>query len=171
MNKPLYEEDFVRWSEQQARAIREAGHAGTNLSIDWENVAEEIDSLGRSDRRELATRIGTVIEHLLKLQTSPAEAPRRSWMETIQTQRRHIELLLSDSPSLRSEVTSMIGWALPRAREDVSAVLAAWNEKPRSDLGAAQFSAEQVLGNWLPEYRAPDSSATGHRKARRKLGA
>ena len=169
MSKPLYEQDFVRWTEQQARAIRDAATAGTNLPVDWENVAEEIDSLGRSDRRELATRIGTVIEHLLKLQTSPAEAPRRSWMETIQTQRRHIELLLNDSPSLRNEVTTMIAWALPRAREDVGAVLAAWNETPRSDLRAAQFSAEHVLGNWLPEYRTPNSSATAHRtKARKK---
>ena len=47
MSKPLYEQDFVRWTEQQARAIRDASTARINLPFDWENVAEEIDSLGR----------------------------------------------------------------------------------------------------------------------------
>ena len=73
MSTSLYDQDFVRWAEQQAIAIREAGSSGANLPIDWKNVAEEIESLGRSDRRELGSRIATIIEHLLKLQSSPAE--------------------------------------------------------------------------------------------------
>lgn len=44
----LYEEDFVRWTEQQAAALRAAARAAINLPLDWENLAEGIDSLGRS---------------------------------------------------------------------------------------------------------------------------
>ena len=43
----LYEEDFVRWTEQQSRALREAAGVGTNLPLDWENLAEEGRELGR----------------------------------------------------------------------------------------------------------------------------
>ncbi len=68
----LYDQDLVLWSEEQARALRAAADAGWNAPIDWENVAEEIESLGRSERHALASHIALVIEHLLKLQLSPA---------------------------------------------------------------------------------------------------
>ena len=58
---PLYEEDFVRWTEQQSRALREAARLGTNLLLDWENLAEEVDSLGRSVRHELRSRIAVPV--------------------------------------------------------------------------------------------------------------
>jgi len=79
----LYEEDFVRWTEAQAAALREAGAQATNLPLDWENLAEEIDSLGRALRRELRSRIAVIIEHLIKLESSPAADPRRGSMETV----------------------------------------------------------------------------------------
>jgi hypothetical protein len=49
----LYEEDFVRWTEEQSRALRKASQSRVNLALDWQNLAEEIDDLGRSVRREL----------------------------------------------------------------------------------------------------------------------
>jgi hypothetical protein len=52
----LYEEDFVRWTEQQAAALRAAARAGTNLPLDWENLAEEIDSLG--DHKDASSAAG-----------------------------------------------------------------------------------------------------------------
>ena len=55
---------------------------GTNLLLDWENLAEEIDDLGPSIRHQLRSRISTIIEHLLKLEHSPASRPRRGWMDT-----------------------------------------------------------------------------------------
>ena len=97
----LYEEDFVRWTEEQAAALRDAARLSTNLPLDWENLAEEIDSLGRSQSRELGSRIAVIIEHLIKLETSPAADPRPGWIDTIGRERRDIEDLLNDSPSLR----------------------------------------------------------------------
>ena len=94
----LYEEDFVRWTEEQSSVLREAARLDTKLPLDWENLAEEIDSLGRSVRRELRRRLGIILEHLLKLEHSPATDPRRGWMETIDRERADIERLLEDSP-------------------------------------------------------------------------
>ena len=68
----LYERDFVRWTEEQSRALRDAAGIGTNLPLDWENLAEEIESLGQSQRHELRSRIAVILEHLLKLEHSTA---------------------------------------------------------------------------------------------------
>ena len=97
----LYEEDFVRWTELQSSALRDAARVGTNLPLDWENLAEEVESLGRSQRHELRSRIAVILEHLLKLEYSPATDPRRGGMETIARERLDAERLLEDSPSLR----------------------------------------------------------------------
>ena len=93
-----YDADLVLWAKSQARALRDAGHAGTNLPIDWENVAEEIELLGKSQGRELASRIAVILVHLLKLEASPAGDPRSGWQETIVQQRGDIERILADSP-------------------------------------------------------------------------
>ena len=74
-----YDEDLAQWCESQARALRDGARAGTNLPIDWENVAEEIESLGKSQGRELASGIRTTLVHLMKLQASPATDPR-AWV-------------------------------------------------------------------------------------------
>src|ERR1700724_4865876 len=90
----LYEEDFVRWTEEQSRALREAALSQTNTPLDWENLAEEIESLGRSQRHELRRRIAVILEHLLKLERSPAADPRSGGMETIARERSDIELVV-----------------------------------------------------------------------------
>ena len=67
-----HDEDFVTWSREQADALRAAGRGGSNQTLDWENLAEEIESLGKSERHTLKSQIQRVVEHLLKLQHSPA---------------------------------------------------------------------------------------------------
>jgi hypothetical protein len=79
----LYDEDFVRWTEEQSSALRDAAGVGTNLPLDWEHLAEEIESLGRSQRHELHSRLAVILEHLMKLEHSPAIDPRTGWMDTI----------------------------------------------------------------------------------------
>ena len=101
----LYDRDLALWAVQQARELRAAADAGWNAPIDWENVAEEIESLGKAERHALASHISIVIEHLLKLQVSPASEPVRGWRDSVRRARREIERLLHESPSLRHEVT------------------------------------------------------------------
>ena len=119
----LYDQDLVLWSEEQGRALRAAAGAGWNAPIDWENVAEEIESLGRSERHALASHIAIVIEHLLKLQASPATEPARGWRDTIRRARREIDRRLKDSPSLRREVSDIVADEMASARSLVRANL------------------------------------------------
>jgi Domain of unknown function DUF29 len=149
----LYEQDFVRWTEQQSSALREAAAVGTNLPLDWENLAEEIGSLGRSQRHELRSRIAVVIEHLLKLEHSPAVDPRRGWIDTIGRERFNIEDLLQDSPSLRSQVRTIIDQLQPRVARLAATSLFGYGETARK-LPVPSYSEEQVLGEWFP-WEAP----------------
>ena len=114
----LYNQDLVLWSKQQARALRAAADAGWNAPIDWENVAEEIESLGRSERHALASHIALVIEHLLKLQVSPATEPARGWRDTMRRARGQIERMLEESPSLQREVAALIAQVLEHISDE-----------------------------------------------------
>lgn len=153
---PLYEEDLVRWTEVQAANLRRAGQARANLPLDWINLAEKIESLGRSQRRELRSRIALIIEHLFKLERSPAIEPRTGWIEAIGRERREIERLLEDSPSLRGELDRLVDLEEPRA-----ASLAAETLARRGEIGSVSrllgerpaYTAEQILGDWLPEQK------------------
>ena len=92
-----YDSDFHLWSQTQAAAIRE----GRFAEIDLENVAEEIESLGRSDRREIRSRLEVILIHLLKWQFQP-EKRKNGWKASIYESRRKIKMLLGESPSLRA---------------------------------------------------------------------
>jgi Domain of unknown function DUF29 len=95
----LYDEDFVLWTEEQAALLRNA--RDSNPPLDWENLAEEIASLGRSDRRALASQMRRILHHLLKMGASPTVEPQLGWRSTIVDARAEIEDVLRDSPSLR----------------------------------------------------------------------
>lgn len=145
-----YDADLALWAEDQARALRDAGSAGTNLPIDWENVAEEIESLGRSQGRELASRIAVILVHLMKLEASPASDPRGQWLETIGQQRGDIERVLADSPSLRPRIGTIIEEESGRARRLAALARAGHGEHPRVDLASLRYTEAQVMGDWFP---------------------
>src|SRR4051794_23342164 len=113
----LYDEDFVAWTEQQAEALRAAARGTSNQALDWENLAEEIESLGRSDKRELRSQIYRIIRHLLKLQFSPATDPRSGWRESIRDGRMQADFVLADSPSLKPQLERFVAEEMPRAIE------------------------------------------------------
>jgi hypothetical protein len=93
----LYEQDFYQWTERMATVLRN----GDFDQLDIENIAEEIESLGRSDKRELKSRLTLLLMHLLKWHYQP-EYRSKSWKATIIEQRIRILDLLSESPSLGS---------------------------------------------------------------------
>ena len=149
----LYDEDFARWSHEQAEALRAAAATGTNLPLDWEHLAEEIDSLGRSLRRELTSRLATVIEHLLKLELSEAVELRTGWMETIQRERLEIDGLIEENPSLRTRLLDSIAAADRKGRKLAKIGLEAhgeWSPATRAALSRIRFRPDQVTGSWLP---------------------
>lgn len=93
----LYDRDFFAWSEEQARLLK----ARTPAGLDWDNLAEEIETLGRSTRSEIRSRLIVLLQHLLKWQHQPAKR-KPGWRASILEARDQINRELSDSPSLRS---------------------------------------------------------------------
>jgi cell division protein FtsL len=139
----LYDTDLVLWSKAQAAALR---RRAAN-EIDWDNVAEEIESLGKNDRRELQSRLQIVLDHLIRLAVSPASAPRHGWERTVITQRDAIAKLLRDSPSLRREMPAIIAAELPTARRLALLSLAEHGETPGVDVATLDFGEADVLGS------------------------
>jgi hypothetical protein len=148
-----YDTDVSSWSERQGGLLRRiaAGERVNDADLDWPNIAEEIESVGRSERAALSSHIANAIEHLIKLQISPATAPRAGWTETVLRARSEAEELLEDSPSLRRAVDGIIARRLPIARRLAMASLRTHGEQPRVDPNAIGYTAAQVLGEWFPE--------------------
>ena len=156
----LYAQDFVRWTEQQSSALRNAAGVGANLPLDWEHLAEEIESLGRSQRHELHSRIAVIIEHLLKLEHSPAGDPRDGWIDTIGRERLNIEDLLQASPSLRRQVAPIVDQLKPRVARLATRLLRLHGEDA-GNLPVPDYTEAQVLGDWFPgEALPPPASDT-----------
>jgi hypothetical protein len=102
MNHLDYQADFYAWTQQQAKLLRNKEIE----QIDWCNVAEEIEDMGRSEKRQLESRLEILIMHLLKWQFQP-NLRSRSWQLTIKEQRLRLEKLLAENPSLKSSLTDI----------------------------------------------------------------
>jgi Domain of unknown function DUF29 len=147
----LYDEDIVLWSERQAALLRRvaAGEA-VNDRVDWTNIIDEVEAVGRSERSALRSHIRVVLEHLMKLQASPSADPRNGWKTSIRRGRIDIDRSLKDSPSLRRAVPGMISDELVSARQLVVSALVDFGERPMVDVDSVSFTPAQVLGDWFP---------------------
>ena len=105
-NDQLYEQDFYAWANEQAGLLR----AGKLSEADIEHIAEEIESMGKGEKRELASRLTVLLLHLLKWQYQPGRRGA-SWQATIRVQRRDLAVHMADNPSLKSLLPQVIGQA------------------------------------------------------------
>jgi hypothetical protein len=110
-----YDDDFYAWTQHQAAVLRQGAYQG----LDAENLAEEIESLGKRDRRELGSRLQVLVMHLLKWSHQP-KGRSSSWRGTIRTQRLEIADLLADSPSLRAAIPVLIAQRYTRCIQDAA---------------------------------------------------
>jgi len=138
-----YAEDFYAWTQHQVALLRDGDWA----AVDVANLIEEIETMGRSERRELTNRLEQLLLHLLKWQYQRVRRGR-SWLASIRYQRVGIARLLADNPSLRPLLPAIL------ADVYVAAVLRAEIE---TNLAAAVFpercpyTVEQILDMaWLP---------------------
>jgi hypothetical protein len=92
-----YESDFFAWTEEQGRLLRARKAAG----LDWDNLAEEIETLGRSERSEIRSRLVVLLHHLLKWQFQPGKR-KQGWRASIIEARDQLDEQLTTSPSLHS---------------------------------------------------------------------
>ena len=113
----LYETDFYAWANRQAALLR----AGDISAADIQNIAEEIESMGKSEKRELVSRLTVLLLHLLKWQFQPG-LRGNSWRYTIKVKRRDLARHLADNPSLTAQLSAVL------ADSYVSAVLSAAGE-------------------------------------------
>ncbi len=147
----LYDQDFFRWTEEQAAALRRA--KGSNLPLDWDNLAEEIESLGKSQRAALRSQLRRILRHLFKLEASTASEPRLGWEESLRDAREEVEDILQDSPSLRREVPRLVSEQGPIAAKRAAADLEKHGEAADAILARLErggFTAEEVLADWFP---------------------
>ena len=115
MIQTLYETDFNLWIEQTVKQLK----TGQLNELDLTNLIEEIDSMGRSDKREIRNRLEVLIMHLLKWQYQP-EKQTVSWTSTINEQRRAIRRILKDSPSLKPYLRDNLNECYQEARKDAA---------------------------------------------------
>lgn len=92
-----YEEDVIAWANEQARLLR----AGRFDMLDIEHLADEIEDVGKSEKRELANRMAVLLCHLLKWQFQP-ERRGSSWKRTIDNQRKRLKRVIGIVPSLNA---------------------------------------------------------------------
>ncbi|MFI4948776.1 MAG: DUF29 domain-containing protein [Alphaproteobacteria bacterium] len=151
--KALYDTDFLAWSKEQAAGLRSFAQSGSNQVLDWENLAEEIESLGISQKTALRSQMRRIILHLLKLEFSPAVEPRRGWFESVGDARSEMESLLETSPSLKSEVDSALAMALGQGSKKAAFDLEKYGEVASATLARIRtktYTIEQILGDWYP---------------------
>ncbi|AWK87052.1 DUF29 domain-containing protein [Azospirillum thermophilum] len=117
-----YDEDFYAWTQAQAAELRRAGAAGNNAPVDWENVAEEIDGMGRSQKSEISSRLTVLVVHLLKWLYCPdlRERCERGWRRTIREQRDCLLDAIEASPSLKPFALSVFEKVHGRSRLGVA---------------------------------------------------
>ena len=145
-NKELttYKQDIVAWAQEQAQFIR----AGRFDLLDLEHIADEIDDVGKSEQRELASRMAVLMAHLLKWQYQP-ERSGSSWQRTIKEQRKALGLHIKQVPSLKQKLYD------PEWLEGVwsDAVTLAVKETSLGDFPeTCPWSIDEVLSaDWLPE--------------------
>jgi len=102
----LYDHDFYAWANEQAALLR----SGKLADADIEHIAEEIESMGKTEKRELISRLTVLLVHLLKWQFQPIRRGK-SWEVSIKVQRNDLARHMVDNPSLKSKLDEAIGYA------------------------------------------------------------
>jgi hypothetical protein len=109
-----YEQDVVAWASEQAALLR----TGQLSAIDVEHIAEEIEDVGKSEQRKLASRMSVLLAHWLKWRFQPSRRSK-SWQFTIRTQRKEVAYVLNEAPSLRGKFSDAawldIAWSKARS--------------------------------------------------------
>lgn len=136
-----YGRDYCGWVAAQVRALRKRD----SRQIDWDNLAEEVESLGRQEEQRLHSQLARIFEHALKLRhasDTALERDARGWRISIRNARRHASKLLRENPSLKRKLPGILAEAYLDGRD---AALAALDLPDREILETCQWTAAQVL--------------------------
>jgi Domain of unknown function DUF29 len=144
--KDLHEEDFYVWAGRQAELLR----ARRFEELDLENLIEEVEGLGDAKRSAVLNNASVVIEHLLKLQFSPATEPRAGWVATVVEHRRRLEFDLT--PRLRTILADELPRLYALTRRGTERKLRLHGEHAAADALPATclYTPDQITGDWWP---------------------
>ncbi|MBD1868619.1 DUF29 domain-containing protein [Cyanobacteria bacterium FACHB-471] len=148
--RSLYDTDFYAWTQKQAELLQMQQWS----SLDLPNLIEEIESLGKQQRRELRNRLSVLIGHLLKWQYQP-EQRSRSWLATIRVQRREVLQLLQENPSLKSYLQKALQQAFETGKD---LAVSETNLPYKTFPSECDYSLEQILSDRF--YPGESSSLT-----------
>lgn len=145
MTTAHYETDFYLWTQQQADLLRQGEF--NRVDLDLTNIAEEIESMGKRDRRAIGGYLQNVLMHLLKWRYQP-ERRGASWQLSITNGREQIFDLLEESPSLKPQLNGLLQKEYPRARRNAAGEtglpLTAFPEH-------CPFTVEEITGDYWPD--------------------
>lgn len=138
-----YETDFYLWTQQQAALLRQ----GLLSDVDIENLVEEVESMGRSERHALVSHLVVILTHLLKWQYQP-RLRGGSWENSIDNGRFEVDEVLSESPSLKPQLEAKIKKAYSLSRRSASREtglpLSTFPEQ-------CPFTLDQITGDYWPD--------------------
>jgi hypothetical protein len=160
---PRYDDDFYAWTQYQARVLRTLRTRDNRF--DRDNLVEEIESLGRSERDAVRSQVRRILVHLLKLAYSPARDPRFDWMDSIIDARAELEDKLS--PTLRRDAEQVLARLYANARKRVLVDLERYGEgnAALSLPIECSFTLDQILAeDWYPEPVDPLADTPGEAK-------
>jgi Domain of unknown function DUF29 len=145
-SKDLYDEDFYVWTEAQAALLRERRFEALDLA----NLIEEVEGLGDAKKSAVLNNASVIIEHLLKLQHSPAQDPRRGWSESIIGHRARLEIELT--PRLRQILDGELPRVYALTRRTTERKLRLYSEDAAADAlpETCPYTVEQITGDWWP---------------------
>ena len=149
-NGPRYDDDFYAWTQYQAKVLRSMRIEDNRF--DRENIVEEIETLGRSERDAVRSQVRRILEHFLKLAYSPAAAPHYGWMRSIAETRAALGDKLSTT--LKRDARSRLNRLYDQAREHAALALQEHGEDTAAGLlpAVCPFTLARVLEDgWYPE--------------------
>lgn len=147
----LYDTDFYGWTQDQAARLRKLQAERANLDLDLEHLAEEIESVGGSDKKEVKSRLTTIMQHMLKIAYSPAYEPLNGWRGTVRTQRRDLLATLEQSPSLRRFIREEFDRCYHEAAEDTRLSHIDLSLAPIPTSSPFELESQVLNPDWLPE--------------------
>jgi hypothetical protein len=147
MKSPVYELDFLLWSEQQAAALR----AGNLANLDTDGLLEELEDMGNERKEALQSLIRNILSHLLKLEFSTSTQTRSGWVEEITEWRAQAETKIDDTPSLKHYAEGLYRKAWPQARKMAEKSFRQYEEMAKFP-SECPYSLDQVLDyDFFPE--------------------
>jgi hypothetical protein len=139
-----YDADFIGWLDHQAKLLRTHNHD----ELDYDNLAEEVEAMSRSQRRELKNRYTVLLMHLLKWQYQP-DYRCTSWRSTIFQQRLKLKRLIRDMPSIKNEFNEP-EWQIDAWDDAVTEASAETSIFKENFPKTCIWTVDQVLSDWLP---------------------